>query len=52
MFWLRCFGCFVLLCIYDLNPASRAASVAQLIRVSPRKRMVVGSSPPKAADFY
>ena len=38
-------------CICDWSPASRTALVAQLVRVTPRKRTVVGSSPTRGSFF-
>ena len=41
--------CIVLVCIGDLNSASCAASVAQLVELQPRTLKVVGSSPTRGS---
>ena len=43
--------CFVLICVGDLNSASRAASVAQLVELQPRTLKVVGLSPTRGSNF-
>ena len=50
LLWLRCIGFFVL--YIDSSPASRAASVAQLVRALPSKWTVVGSSSTRGSFFF